>query len=157
MNIFLTKEVKIKRVREDAVLPTRGSDGAAGYDLYACLPAPVEIKPGSLCKIPTGIAVALPDRYTVGLIFARSGLGVKHGIAPANAVGVIDSDYRGEIMVGLCNTGSEPYLLSPGERFAQLVVMPVCDAVLKETDDLGETRRGAGGFGSTGRGETGNV
>lgn len=151
MNIFLTKEIKIRRVRKNAILPTRGSSGAAGFDLYACLSSPIEIKPRDLCKIPTGIAIALPDEYTVGLIFARSGLGVKHGIAPANAVGVIDSDYRGEIMVGLCNTGSEPYLLSPGERFAQLVIMPVCGAVLEETDDLGETERGADGFGSTGK------
>lgn len=151
MNIFLTKEIKIKRVRENAVLPTRASSGAAGYDLYACLTEPVEIRPRGLCKIPTGIAIAIPDKYTVGLIFARSGLGVKHGIAPANAVGVIDSDYRGEIMVGLCNTGSEPYLLSPGERFAQLVFMPVCDANFKETENLGETTRGTDGFGSTGK------
>ncbi|WBY64169.1 dUTP diphosphatase [Thermocaproicibacter melissae] len=151
MNMFLSKEVKIKRVREGAILPTRASTGAAGYDLYACISEPVEIKPHDLCKIPTGIAIALPDPYTVGLIFARSGLGVKHGIAPANAVGVIDSDYRGEIMVGLCNLGSEPYTLSPGERFAQLVIMPVCDAKLEETDDLGETERGSSGFGSTGK------
>ena len=151
MNMFLTKEVKIKRVREGAVLPTRASTGAAGYDLYACLSEPVEIKPHDLCKIPTGVAIALPDEYTVGLIFARSGLGVKHGIAPANAVGVIDSDYRGEIMVGLCNSGSEPYVLSPGERFAQLVIMPVCNAELKETENLGETERGISGFGSTGK------
>jgi dUTP pyrophosphatase len=151
MNMFLTKEVKIKRVREGAILPTRASTGAAGYDLYACISEPVEIKPHDLCKIPTGVAIALPDQYTVGLIFARSGLGVKHGIAPANAVGVIDSDYRGEIMVGLCNSGSEPYVLSPGERFAQLVIMPVCDAKLEETDDLGETERGSSGFGSTGK------
>lgn len=151
MNMFLTKEVRIKRVREGAVLPTRASTGAAGYDLYACLTEPVEIKPHDLCKIPTGVAIALPDEYTVGLIFARSGLGVKHGIAPANAVGVIDSDYRGEIMVGLCNSGSEPYVLSPGERFAQLVIMPVCNAELKETENLGETERGISGFGSTGK------
>jgi dUTP pyrophosphatase len=157
MNIILTKEIKIKRVRENAVLPTRASRGAAGFDLYACLSGPVAIKPHGLCKIPTGIAIALPDKNTVGLIFARSGLGVKHGIAPANAVGVIDSDYRGEIMVGLCNTGSEPYLLSPGERFAQLVVMPVYDAVLTETEDLGETERGAAGFGSTGKAKISRV
>lgn len=157
MNIFLTKEVKLKRVRENAVLPTRGSNGAAGYDLYACLSEPVEIKPGDLCKIPTGIAIALPDQYTVGLIFARSGLGVKHGIAPANAVGVIDSDYRGEIMIGLCNTSREPYVLSPGERFAQLVVMPVCGVTFQETDDLGETERGEGGFGSTGTSKNNRV
>lgn len=156
MNIFLTKEIKIKRVRENAVPPTRASSGAAGYDLYACLDAPVEIKPRDLCKIPTGIAIALPDKYTVALLFARSSLGVKHGIAPSNAVGVIDSDYRGEIMVGLCNTGNEPYVLSPGERFAQLVFLPVCDGILKETDDLGETERGTSGFGSTGKSEIGS-
>ncbi len=151
MNMFLTKEIKVRRVRENAVLPTRGSGGAAGLDLYACISEPVEIRPGDLRKIPTGIAVALPDQYTVGLVFARSGLGVNHGIAPANAVGVIDSDYRGEITVGLCNTSGEPYVLSPGERFAQLVVMPVCDVILKEADDLGKTKRGKAGFGSTGK------
>ena len=156
MNIFQTKEIKIKRVRENAVLPTQASTGAAGYDLYACIDAPVEIKPRDLCKIPTGIAIALPDANTVALIFARSGLGVKHGIAPANAVGVIDSDYRGEIMVGLCNTASEPYILSPGERFAQIVFMPVFGGILKETDDLGETERGTSGFGSTGKSEIGS-
>lgn len=150
MNTTGTVSVKIKRVREGALLPTRGSGGAAGLDLYACLESPVSIEPGSLCRIPTGVAIALPDRNTVGLVFARSGLGVKHGIAPANAVGVIDSDYRGELIVGLCNTSRETYTLSPGERFAQLVVMPVYETVLTETGDLGETGRGAGGFGSTG-------
>ena len=147
----MQKEVKIKRLREKAVMPTRGSDGAAGLDLYACLDAPVTIEPRGLYRIPTGIAIALPDKGTVGLIFARSGLGVKHGVSLPNAVGVIDSDYRGEVTVGIGNTGPEPYVLSPGERFAQLVVMPVYEAVLTETDDLGETERGSGGFGSTGK------
>ena len=145
-----TVGVRIKRVRGGAILPTRGSTGAAGLDLYACLDAPVVIEPGALCRIPTGVAIALPNRNTVGLVFARSGLGIKHGIAPANAVGVIDSDYRGELIVGLCNTSREAYSLSPGERFAQLVVMPVFEVALTETDDLGETERGTGGFGSTG-------
>lgn len=147
----MKKTVKIKKLRENAVLPTRGSAGAAGLDLYACLDAPLTLEPRGLYKIPTGVAVALPDENTVALIFARSGLGVKHGISLSNAVGVVDSDYRGELVVGLCNTGGKPYVLSPGERFAQLVVTPVFTAELEETDDLGETERGAGGFGSTGR------
>lgn len=147
----MNKLIKIKKLRENAKLPTRGSDGAAGLDLYACLDRPLKIEPRGLYKIPTGIAVALPDKDTVALIFARSGLGVNHGVALPNAVGVVDSDYRGEIIVGIGNTGSEPYVLSPGERFAQLVVLPVFQAELQETDDLGETSRGAGAFGSTGK------
>lgn len=143
--------LKIKRVRQGAVLPTRGSDGAAGLDLYACIDEPVTLLPRGLYRIPTGVAVALPGRDTVGLIFARSGLGVNHGVAPSNAVGVIDSDYRGELTVGLCNHSGEPYTLNPGERFAQLVVLPVLLPEVEETDDLGETERGSGGFGSTGK------
>ncbi len=147
----MKKEIKVKKLRPQAVLPTRGSDGAAGLDLYACLDAPVTIRPRGLYKIPTGVAVALPDRNTVGLIFARSGLGVNHGVSLPNAVGVVDSDYRGELIVGIGNASDRPYVLSPGERFAQLVVMPVYEAVLKQTDDLGETGRGEGAFGSTGK------
>lgn len=147
----MKKTVKIKRLRENAVLPTRGSAGAAGLDLYACLDAPLTLEPRGLYQVPTGVAIALPDENTVALIFARSGLGVKHGISLSNAVGVVDSDYRGELVVGLCNTGDKAYTLSPGERFAQLVVAPVFTAELEETDDLGKTERGAGGFGSTGR------
>jgi dUTP pyrophosphatase len=147
----LKKTVRIKKLRENAVLPTRGSDGAAGLDLYACLDEPVTIEPRGLYKIPTGVAVALPDENTVALIFARSGLGVNHGVSLPNAVGVVDSDYRGELIVGIGNTSDRPYRLSPGERFAQLVVMPVITAELEETDDLGATERGAGAFGSTGR------
>lgn len=143
--------LKIKKLRPNAVLPSRGSDGAAGLDLYACMEGPVTLEPRGLYRIPTGVAIALPDRNTVGLIFARSGLGVKHGISLSNAVGVIDSDYRGELNVGLCNLGDEPYTLNPGERFAQLVIMPVLMPELLETDDLGETERGTGGFGSTGK------
>lgn len=133
------------------MLPTRGSDGAAGLDLYACLEEPVTIEPRGLYKIPTGVAIALPDENTVALIFARSGLGVNHGVSLPNAVGVVDSDYRGELIVGIGNTSGLPYRLSPGERFAQLVIMPVFTAELEETDDLGATERGAGAFGSTGR------
>ncbi|MFU0831930.1 MAG: Deoxyuridine 5'-triphosphate nucleotidohydrolase [Oscillospiraceae bacterium] len=144
-------KIRIKKLKPNAILPTRGSAGAAGLDLYACIDEPILIEPRGLYRIPTGVAVALPGPETVGLIFARSGLGVKHGVSLSNAVGVIDSDYRGELIVGLCNMGETPYLLSPGERFAQLVVMPVYRAELEETDDLGETQRGDGGFGSTGK------
>jgi dUTP pyrophosphatase len=144
-------KIKIKKIRKNAVLPTRGSAGAAGLDLYACVDEPVLIEPRGLYRIPTGVAIALPGPETVGLIFARSGLGVKHGVSLPNAVGVVDSDYRGELIVGIGNTGETSYLLSPGERFAQLVVMPVYQTELEETDDLGETERGAGAFGSTGK------
>ena len=145
------KELKMKKLRPDAVLPTRGSAGAAGLDLYACLEAPVTLQPGALERIPTGIAIALPGPDNVGLIFGRSGLGVKHGITLSNSVGVIDSDYRGELQVGLCNVGSEPYTIQPGERFAQLVVMPVFTPIPVEVQELDGTDRGEGGFGSTGR------
>lgn len=147
----MKKNVQIKRLNKNAVLPTRGSEGAAGLDLYACIEEPVLLQPRGLYRIPTGVAVALPGPDTVGLIFARSGLGVKHGVSLSNAVGVIDSDYRGELIVGIGNTGETSYLLSPGERFAQLVVMPVYQVDLVETDNLDETTRGAGGFGSTGK------
>ena len=147
----MNKIVKIKKLRQNAVMPTRGSDGAAGLDLYACIDKPIVINPRGLYKIPTGVAIALPDKDTVGLIFSRSGLGVNHGVSLPNAVGVVDSDYRGELIVGIGNTGEKAYTLSPGERFAQLVVMPVYGVTLEETDDLGETFRGSGAFGSTGR------
>ena len=146
-----SNKLKIKKLNKNAILPTRGSDGAAGMDLYACLDEPVTLEPRGLYKIPTGLAIALPDKNTAGFIFARSGLGVKHGISLPNAVGVIDSDYRGEILVGMCNLSSKSYTMQPGERFAQLVVMPVLNMELDETDDLGETGRGEGGFGSTGK------
>ena len=109
------------------------------------------IPAGGRAVIPTGIAIALPSAGYVALVFARSGLGIKHGIAPANCVGVIDSDYRGEICVGLCNLGTQPYEIQPGERIAQLVVMPVCPLPVQEAAELDQTQRGAGGFGSTGR------
>ena len=143
--------IQIKRLREDAVLPKRGSAGAAGMDLCACLEKPLTIEPGTLCKIPTGIAIALPNENCAAFLFARSGLGVKHGICLSNGVGVVDSDYRGEIQVGLCNIGREAYTVQPGERIAQMVVMPVCMFRLTETGTLDETERGSGGFGSTGR------
>ena len=131
--------------------PYYASAGAAAMDLHACLDAEVTIPAGGRAVIPTGIAIALPDAGYVALIFARSGLGIKHGIAPANCVGVIDSDYRGEIKVGLANSGGADFTVRPGDRIAQMAIMPVIQAQLCQVQELDETARGAGGFGSTGR------
>ena len=143
--------LKIKKVRENAIIPKRATDGSAGMDLYACIDAPIEMKPGDRVMVPTGIAIALPDANQVALIFARSGLAVKKGINLSNSVGVIDSDYRGEIQVGLINQSRDAYTLEAGERIAQLVVMPVCLPEVQEVAELDDTERGEGGFGSTGR------
>ncbi len=143
--------VKIKKVRENATVPQRATSGSAGVDLCACIDAPVTIRPGELVKIPTGIAIALPSSELGAFLFARSGLGVKHGICLSNGVGVVDSDYRGEISVGLCNVGSKTYTVEPDERIAQMVIMPVALAEFCQVDRLDETERGSGGFGSTGR------
>ena len=140
----------IKRFTETAVLPRRATEGSAGYDLSADLFQPEVIQPGESKLLPTGIGVALPPQ-TAGLVFGRSGLGARHGIVPANAVGVIDWDYRGEIKVPLRNQGSEPYTVQPGERIAQLAVMPVALPDMLEVETLTDTERGTGGFGSTGR------
>ena len=145
-------QVKIKKLREGAKLPTRGTAGSAGADLYACIDESITIKPGDLKLIPTGIAIALPDSSVVAYLYARSGLGVKHGICLSNGVGVIDSDYRGEVCVGLCNVSDMPYTIEPQERIAQMVISPVIIPELTECDELDETERGAGGFGSTGKG-----
>ena len=145
-------QVKIKKLREGAKLPTRGTAGSAGADLYACIDESITIKPGDLKLIPTGIAIALPDSSVVAYLYARSGLGVKHGICLSNGVGVIDSDYRGEVCVGLCNVSDMPYTIEPQERIAQIVISPVSIPELTECDELDETERGAGGFGSTGKG-----
>ncbi len=145
-------QVKIKKLREGAKLPTRGTAGSAGADLYACIDESVTINPGDLKLIPTGIAIALPDFSVVAYLYARSGLGVKHGICLSNGVGVIDSDYRGEVCVGLCNVSDMPYTIEPQERIAQMVISPVIIPELTECDELDETERGAGGFGSTGKG-----
>jgi len=136
--------------------PSYATSGSAGWDLRACLHAPLTIpgqkNRGEAVLIPTGLAIALPGPEYVALIFARSGLAVKHGVVPANCVGVIDSDYRGEILVCLHNHGWEDYTVSPGERVAQLVVLPVVQAKFTVVDELPTTRRGNGGFGSTGKG-----
>ena len=148
-------KLKIKAVSDkigkDIPYPFYATAGAAAMDLCACMDAPVEVAPRALVSIPTGIAIALPSPDYVALVFARSGLGIKHGIAPANCVGVIDSDYRGEILVGLQNSGDTDFTIQPGERIAQLMVTPVVQAELKIVDELDDTQRGAGGFGSTGK------
>ncbi len=143
--------LQIKKVRENAQLPTRSTSGSAGMDLYACIDKEITVNPGEIKIIPTGVAVALPSNEYAVFLYARSGLGVKHGICLANGVGVIDSDYRGEICAGICNVSKEPYTIQVGERIAQMVVSPVIVAELQEVDELDETQRGQGKFGSTGK------
>ena len=142
--------VRVKKLKPDAVLPTYGSAEAAGADLYACLEADLEIAPGQTAWIPTGLAMELPVGYA-GLVYARSGLAAKRGLAPANKVGVIDSDYRGEVTVVLYNHSSEVQRVCSGERIAQLVIAPVFTPGFEEVEDLTDTDRGSGGFGSTGK------
>jgi dUTP pyrophosphatase len=144
-------ELKIKKLRENAQIPFRATAGSAGMDLYACIDEPVTLALGEKAVIPTGIAIALPSPELGAFIFARSGLAIKHGIGLLNSVGVIDSDYRGEVCVGVINQLSEPYTINPGERIAQLVILPVSLIEPVEVDELDETERGAGGFGSTGK------
>ena len=131
--------------------PQRATTGSAGMDLAACMDEKITIAPRKLVKIPTGIAIALPGPEYVALVYARSGLGIKHGIALSNGVGVIDSDYRGEIQVGLTNLSDKPYTIHPGDRIAQLVVTPVVLPQLEWVEELDDTERGTGGFGSTGQ------
>ena len=144
-------ELKIKKLRENAQIPFRATAGSAGMDLYACIDEPVTLSGGEKAVIPTGIAIALPSPELGAFIFARSGLAIKHGIGLLNSVGVIDSDYRGEICVGVINQLSEPYTIMPDERIAQMVILPVSLIPAVECDELDETERGAGGFGSTGK------
>lgn len=131
--------------------PFYATSGSAGMDLCAAISEPLLLKKGELCLVPTGLAIEIPDPGCAAFIYARSGLGIKHGICLSNGVGVIDSDYRGEIKVGLINLGPEDYLIQPGERIAQMVISPVLRAEMTVKDELGETTRGSGGFGSTGR------
>lgn len=142
--------LRMKKLREGAVLPQRQTEGAAGYDLCVCLEAPVTLQPGEGYPFPTGLAAEIPQGYA-GMVFCRSGLGVKHGISLPNCVGVIDSDYRGELVVPLRNFGDGTYTIHPGERIAQLVIMPVLLPEIVEVEELSQTQRGQGGFGSTGR------
>lgn len=142
-------EIKIKKLRETAIIPTRGSQFSAGYDLYADLEKEVVIPAGETVMIPTGLSLELPDGYAA-FIFARSGISVKKGLAPANCVGVCDSDYRGEYMVPLFNHTATDATLQPGERMAQMIVLPFMAVSFLEVDELSDTQRAAGGFGSTG-------
>ena len=142
--------LKIKKVQENAVIPKRATEGSAGLDLCACIDAPLTLNGGDTALIPTGLAIELPSSQYGAFVFARSGLSIKHGIGLLNAVGVIDSDYRGEIKVGVINQVKEPYTIEPGERIAQLVIMPVTTLPVEEAQTLGESERGAGGLGSTG-------
>lgn len=149
-------ELLIQKLNPNAVLSQYATAGAAAMDLHACLDAPLTLKPcadggGWNCAlVPTGLAMAIPEGY-VGLIFARSGLASKQGVAPANCVGVIDSDYRGEVKVALANHGGADYVIQPGDRVAQLMISPIAQPSVQETDALPQTDRGAGGFGSTGK------
>ena len=142
--------IPVKILREGALLPTYGSPEAAGADLYACLESEVTIEPGKTAFIPTGIAMEVP-KGCAGLIYARSGLACKRGLAPANKVGVVDSDYRGEIMVALHNHGETAQTIGHGERIAQMVITPVLTPDYEAVSDLNDTQRGVGGFGSTGK------
>lgn len=141
--------VNVKKLNENAIIPTYGSEYAAGADLYACMDEAVTINPHETVLIHTGLAMEIPMGYA-GLIYPRSGISSKRGLAPANKVGVVDPDYRGEFMVALHNHGTTPQTVEPGERIAQLVITPFITAQFNETDELSDTVRGAGGFGSTG-------
>lgn len=143
--------IRFQKLHPNAVIPQRATPGSAGMDLVACIEEPVLLPAGGRAMIPTGLAMAIPTAEWVGLVYARSGLAVRHGITLSNSVGVIDSDYRGEIRVGLCNLGQEPYTIQPGERIAQLVISPVLLPPVEEADELDNTERGTGGFGSTGK------
>lgn len=142
--------VKIKKLRDNAIVPTYGTEFAAGADLYAALDEAAEIAPGETKLIPTGFAFEIPVGYA-GFVYARSGLASKRGLAPANKVGVIDSDYRGEVMTALRNHGKQTQTVEPGERIAQMVIAPYITANFILSDELDDTVRGEGGFGSTGR------
>ena len=143
-------EVKIKKLRDNAQMPTYGSDFAAGADIYAALDGAVTIAPGETKFIPTGLAFQIPEGYA-GFMYARSGLASKRGLAPANKVGVIDADYRGEVMVALHNHGTEAQTVEAGERISQMIIAPFITAEYIFSDELSDTVRGEGGFGSTGR------
>ncbi len=144
-------KLKIKKLNENATLPKRATEGSAGMDLYACIDEEITLNPGDSTLVPTGFAMEIPSPDYVAYMFARSGLAIKHGITLCNCVGVIDSDYRGEVCVALCNMSKEPYTITPQERIAQLVISPVSLMPTVEVEELSDTKRGVGGFGSTGK------
>ena len=148
--IKMKQTVRLKKLREDAIIPAYGTEFAAGADLYACMDKDITINPGCTEFIHTGIALEIPTGL-VGLIYARSGMACKRGLAPANKVGVIDSDYRGEIMVALYNQSNETKVITSGDRIAQIIIQPITQFKFNEVDELSDTARGEGGFGSTGK------
>ena len=143
-------ELKIKKVRKNATIPTYGSEGAAASDLYACIEEKLTISPGETVFVPTGLSMAIPNGYG-GFIYARSGLSCKQGLAPANKVGIVDADYRGEVMIALHNHSKEERTIEPQERIAQFVIAPYMKVDYVEVNELDDTNRGNGGFGSTGK------
>lgn len=147
--MFMEQRIRVKKLDQRAMLPSYGSGLAAGADLYALTEAPVAVAPGETVMIHTGLALEIPEGFA-GLIYARSGLASKKGLAPANKVGVVDADYRGEILVALHNHGKETQWVEQGERIAQMVITPFLKGIFEETEELQDTSRGAGGFGSTG-------
>ena len=147
---FMFNPIQIKKLSNTAIVPTKGSEYAAGLDLYADLKEAIQVNPGDTLKVPTGIAMSIPNGL-FGAIYARSGLATKQGLAPANKVGVIDSDYRGEIIVVLYNQSPIPQVVHPGDRIAQIVIQPYIDYEIDIVEELDETERGEGGFGSTGK------
>ena len=142
--------IRVKKLNENAILPTYGSEEAAGADLYACLDEAITVAPGQTAWVPTGLAMEIP-KGCAGLVYARSGLACKRGLAPANKVGVIDSDYRGPVTVVLYNHNNVAQTITHGERIAQMVITPVLTPAYDVADDLSDTGRGQGGFGSTGK------
>ena len=143
-------KISIQKLNPNAIVPKPATSGRAGCDLHACITETITIQPGETVKIPTGLAIALPTNKLAAFVFARSGLGIKHNITPANCVGVIDSEYRGELIVGLQNHSTKAFTVEPNDRIAQLVIMPVEQPEFEEVSSLDETERGQGGFGSTG-------
>jgi dUTP pyrophosphatase len=139
------------RIGKSIPLPAHATDGSAGLDLRACLDEPLLLEPGQAHLVPTGLAIHLDDPGLAAVLLPRSGLGHKHGVVLGNLVGLIDSDYQGQVMVSAWNRGSHPYTIEPGERIAQLVIVPVVQATLEVVDDFQESERGAGGFGSSGK------
>lgn len=148
--VIVLETMRIRLTRPGATVPKQATQGSAGYDLTAVLDAPVTVAHGQVTTIPTGVAIELASGYAA-LVLGRSGLGIRHGVVPANGVGLIDSDYRGELLVGLTCQKNEGYTIQPGERIAQMVVVPVCTPQLEIVDSLEDTQRDAGGFGSTGK------
>lgn len=144
-------KVKIKRLRETSVFPEYATEGSAALDLHSCADLPLTIQPGERALVPTGLAIEPEGGGVAAILCARSGLATKHGLALANGIGVIDSDYRGEILVSMINNGNVPYTINPGERIAQLMFIPILYAQVIKTEALTDTKRGAGGFGSTGK------